>query len=56
MLTGRGLLALYPSNCLTQEHSGTLWLGWAQPICQGLNILASEGSGTTKNDLQENNV
>lgn len=54
MLTARGHLALHPSYCLTQEHSGTLWLGWAQPICQGLNILAVEDSGTTKNNLPEN--
>ena len=54
MLTVRGHLALHPSYCLTQEHSGTLWLGWAQPICQGLYILAVEDSGTTKNDLPEN--
>lgn len=55
MLTSRSHLALHPSYSLAQEHSGTLWLGWAQPICQGLNILAGEGSSTTKNDLQENN-
>lgn len=54
MLTSRGCLALYPSYCLAQEHSGSVGLGWAHPTCQGLNILAGEDSGPTKNDLKEN--
>lgn len=54
MLTSRGLLALNLSYCLAQEHLGSVRLGWAQPTRQGLNILAGEDSGPTKDDLQEN--
>lgn len=54
MLISRGLLALNTSYCLAQELSGSIGLGWAQPTCQGLNILAGEDSGATEDDLRDN--
>lgn len=49
-------LTLQTSYGLTQKLLGSFWLGWAQPIGQGLNVLGSKGSGTMEHDLQGNVV